>query len=33
MLLVVNAPKAFQRKIVDGVDERTTRQIKLAQPG
>ena len=28
MLLVVNAPKAFQRKLVDGVDRSTTRPAK-----
>ena len=28
MLLVVNAPKAFQRKLVDVVDRSTTRQVK-----
>jgi hypothetical protein len=31
MLLVVNAPKAFQRKLVDGVDRSTTRQVKTNQ--
>ena len=33
MLLVVNAPKAFQRKLVDVVDRRTTRQAKIDQSG
>jgi hypothetical protein len=33
MLLVVNAPKAFQRKLVDVVDRSTTRQVKTNQPG
>ena len=32
-LLVVNAPKAFQRKLVDVVDRSTTRQVKTNQPG
>ena len=32
MLLVVNAPKAFQRKLVDVVDRSTTRQIKTSSP-
>jgi len=33
MLLVVNAPKAFQRKPVDGADRSTTRQVKTNQRG
>ena len=33
MLLVVSAPKAFQRKLVDVVDRNTTRQVKINQPG
>ena len=33
MLLVVNAPKAFQRKLVDVVDRSTTRQVKIDQSG
>ena len=31
MLLVVNAPKAFQRKLVDVVERSTTRQVKTNQ--
>jgi hypothetical protein len=33
MLLVVNAPKAFQRKLVNVVERSTTRQVKTNQPG
>ena len=33
MLLVVNAPKAFQRKLVDVVDRSTTHHVKTDQPG
>ena len=33
MLLVVNAPKAFQRKLVEGADRSTTHQVKTNQPG
>ena len=29
MLLVVNAPKAFQRKLVEGADKSTTHQAKI----
>ena len=32
MLLAVNAPKAFQRKLVDVVERSTTRQVKTNQP-
>ena len=32
MLLVVSAPKAFQRKLVDVADRNTTRQAKIDQP-
>jgi hypothetical protein len=32
MLLVVNAPKAFQRKLVDVADRRTTHHAKTDQP-
>ena len=30
MLLVVSAPKAFQRKLVEGADKGTTRQVKTS---
>jgi hypothetical protein len=33
MLLVVNAPKAFQRKLVNVVERSTTHHAKTDQPG
>ena len=33
MLLVVSAPKAFQRKLVEGADRSTTRRVKTNQHG